>query len=408
MLLHPAGRGDTGGAAREVGATGGAAWTEADLDKRRGPTGPTSLARISKQCGFDNSATMIAYCSRAGTALLVYYILSAWAGISNKEVVSAYGISGYTLTLAHLVVSVLADAFIIAYVKPMFSDGAELATGVRNLVLDDTASAALRVFAPISLFVVAAKLTTYFSYEYVSMALTHTAKASEPVFNVLLAGILFREYHVWGVYAALVPIGCGVALASLSEVSYNHIGFMAAVASAMFKVLQNIYTKKVMIRDRYSFFQLHLYNGIAALLVSLPVILVFNPGTMQELSSGPPIMPLLWSATVNYGSSITSYVVLQLFSHLGFTIGNTLKRLFIIGTAIVYFDRPVTLVNTLGVLLAIFGVMCYNIAKMNAKKPGGATAAKGTAPSDATGVELGRALAATGDTVEHPRGGSVV
>jgi hypothetical protein len=76
-------------------------------------------------------------------------------------------------------------------------------------------------FAPIAAFIIAGKMATYFSYQYVSMSLTHTAKALEPVFNVAMSAILFAEYKPMGVYLSLMPIALGVGIASITEISYN-------------------------------------------------------------------------------------------------------------------------------------------------------------------------------------------
>ena len=76
-------------------------------------------------------------------------------------------------------------------------------------------------FMPIALFIIGGKLATYLSYAYVSMALTHTAKALEPVFNVTLSALFFAEFKPVGVYLSLIPIALGVAVASTTELSYN-------------------------------------------------------------------------------------------------------------------------------------------------------------------------------------------
>jgi len=116
------------------------------------------------------------------------------------------------------------------------------------------------------------KLTTYYSYQTVSIALSHTAKASEPIFNVLVAGALYGEYHPRPVYLSLLPIAAGVTLASVTDFSYNHAGFLWAVLSALMKVLQNIWTKRVMTAGRFTFFEIHLYCGAASLAILVPVL----------------------------------------------------------------------------------------------------------------------------------------
>ena len=72
---------------------------------------------------------------------------------------------------------------------------------------------------------------------------------------------------------------------------------------------------------------------------------------------------------LQYASSISSYMVLSLVSHLSFTITNTMKRLVIIFSGIWYFQQDLSWLNILGVVLAVAGVFCYNMSKDLLKPP---------------------------------------
>jgi len=185
------------------------------------------------------------------------------AGIFNKLIIKEYEVKPSVLTLFHLVFAIIADyGFLLGqHIVGGYSINslARAATGGgTGLALVRSQPGAqgtsgpgstpvmlggkpwvqtLLVYAPISAFIVLGKLATYFSYEHVSMSLTHTAKASEPVFNVLLSALIFGELRPIGTYLSLIPIAGGVALASTTEISYNHIGFFSAALSAMLKVL---------------------------------------------------------------------------------------------------------------------------------------------------------------------------
>jgi solute carrier family 35 protein E1 len=106
------------------------------------------------------------------------------------------------------------------------------------------------------------------------VSLSHTAKASEPIFNVVVAALVFKEYRSRLVYLSLVPIAVGVMLASVTDLSFTFIGFFWSVVSALMKVLQNIYTKRLMSTGRYTFWEIHLYCGAASLAILLPVLLL--------------------------------------------------------------------------------------------------------------------------------------
>ena len=63
---------------------------------------------------------------------------------------------------------------------------------------------------------------------------------------MLLSAIFFREFLPWQIYASLVPIIGGVALASLKEVSFSWLSFIAGTGSAVTSASKAILSKKVL------------------------------------------------------------------------------------------------------------------------------------------------------------------
>ncbi len=80
---------------------------------------------------------------------------------------------------------------------------------------------------------VISKALTYLSYEYVPVSLSHTAKATSPIFTVLLSYYLYKNIHIKETYVSLLLVVLGVILASTSEIQYNHIGFFSAIIATI-------------------------------------------------------------------------------------------------------------------------------------------------------------------------------
>lgn len=293
----------------------------------------------------------------------IYYVTSALSGVYNKWLVdgTSFAVSPTALTFFHLLVALGSDAVIMHNSNEEVLARSKLASEQRRTVLDVAAA-----FAPIALFVVLSKLLTYLSYQHGSIALSHTAKASEPIFNVVVAAVVFGEYHSPAVYVSLLPICLGILLASVSELGSHHgFGFAVAAASALTKVLQNIYTKRLMVGARWTFWEVHLYCGGASLCMMVPLMYVTWVYLRHSPYSGSvPLLGLLFDAVLQWASSVSAYVVLSLVSHLTATIINTFKRVVMIASGGLS-DPSFRLapLNVFGVLLATAGIFLYNLVK---------------------------------------------
>jgi drug/metabolite transporter (DMT)-like permease len=356
------------------------------------------------------------------TAVIVYYVSSAASGVWNKWLVDVHvpttggpGVPLVTptmLTLLHLVVALLSDLCIMKYAG---GDAGVMGLGLNvGVVVAGKAGGGDRdalcgflprhsltevalAFGPIAICVTLSKLTTYVSYQYVSMALSHTAKASEPIFNVIIAALFFGEFHTRAVYLSLVPITVGIVLASVSDFSYNHTGFAIAVASALMKVLQNIATKRVMSTGRFTFWETHAYCGAASLLMLTPLLLwetqraaaAGNAGLFVTLRAiaRAPLFAIAFDSLLQWASSVSAYAVIALVSTLTATIVNVTKRLLIILAGVWAAKEAGTAsnANLAGIFIAIAGVLWYQLVS------GGDTAGSSSAINN--GNSNGGALA---------------
>ena len=68
----------------------------------------------------------------------------------------------------------------------------------------------------------------------------------EPFFSVLLSYLFLGESQSPAVIATLLPIVGGVAMASVSEVTFNWPGFLAAMGSNITFQSRNVLSKKFM------------------------------------------------------------------------------------------------------------------------------------------------------------------
>ena len=107
---------------------------------------------------------------------------------------------------------------------------------------------ALKSVTPLACIHVVGNVLTNVSLRAVAVSFTHTVKALEPFFSVLMSYFFLGDVPTLSVAASLVPIVTGVALASTSELSFNWTGFLAALGSNITFQSRNVLSKKFMLK----------------------------------------------------------------------------------------------------------------------------------------------------------------
>lgn len=216
------------------------------------------------------------------------------------------------------------------------------------------------------------------SLKFVAVSFTETIKSSAPFFTVIFSRAMLRETTSMAVNLSLVPVVGGLALCSASELSFNMIGFSAAVFNNCIDCVQNVFSKKLL-TTQYSYVQLQFYTSAAALIVQLPFVMLTSnglslgapPGDGSDepdgAAGGGVFGTLLFHLVLNGVSfhlqSVMAYAVMSVVSPVTQSVLNTLKRALLIWLSILWFGNPVTASSALGTVICVFGVFAYNYAR---------------------------------------------
>ncbi|KAK8829869.1 hypothetical protein WA577_001261 [Blastocystis sp. JDR] len=283
-------------------------------------------------------------------AILVWYLSSILATVVNKKLISGKEhVFPLTLTFAHVFISSLCDILNMC----MFHRR-ELKFYSKNLNL----WLIIRYISPLAIAMISTKLLTYVSYGYIPVSLTHTVKALQPFFNVLIVFVWTGEGVDKKTLLSLIPIVFGVAYASFTELEFNMVGFMSALVSTVVGVWQSVYLKMLMRMGLEKNF-LHWCNGTFSWILLMPIVLYYEyrVGSWRNIN----FKHLIISSLVQYLSSIASYYTMSLVTSLSYSIASTLKRVSIIISSVLYFGKSITLSNLFGIAVASFGAVLYNI-----------------------------------------------
>jgi solute carrier family 35 protein E1 len=212
-----------------------------------------------------------------------------------------------------------------------------------------------------------------------AVSFTYIVKASEPALSAFLAAATGSILPLT-VYLTLLPTMGGVALASVSELSFCWKSFNYAMLSNIASAGRGIVGKKAINRrlgKSMTPSNLYAILTIMATFVLIPITLAMEgsvlPSAIATLRAskqfGSYLGETLLASLFYYLYNEFAFLCLDNVTPVTHAIGNTLKRVFIIISSMLVFGNKMNLRGALGSVLAVGGVLMYSLEKnRHAKK----------------------------------------
>ncbi|KAG5395189.1 hypothetical protein IGI04_025152 [Brassica rapa subsp. trilocularis] len=302
-----------------------------------------------------------------GFFFFMWYFLNVIFNILNKKIYNYFPYP-YFVSVIHLFVGVV-------YCLVSWSVGLPKRAPINSDIL--------KVLIPVAVCHAIGHVTSNVSFAAVAVSFTHTIKALEPFFNASASQFLLGQPIPITLWLSLAPVVLGVAMASLTELSFNWLGFISAMISNISFTYRSIFSKKAM-TDMDST-NVYAYISIIALFVCLPpAIIVEGPQLLKhgfndaiaKVGMTKFISDLFWVGMFYHLYNQLATNTLERVAPLTHAVGNVLKRVFVIGFSIVIFGNKISTQTGIGTGIAIAGVALYSVikAKIEEEKRQGKTA----------------------------------
>ncbi|XP_012512971.1 PREDICTED: solute carrier family 35 member E2 [Propithecus coquereli] len=230
------------------------------------------------------------------------------------------------------------------------------------------------------------------SLKNVAVSFAETVKSSAPIFTVIMSRMILGEHTGLLVNLSLVPVMAGLALCTATEMSFNVLGFSAALSTNIMDCLQNVFSKKLLSGDKYRFSapELQFYTSAAAMAMLVPAWIFFMDAPVigrsgKSFSYNQDIVLLLLTDGVLFHlQSVTAYALMGKISPVTFSVASTVKHALSIWLSIIVFGNKITSLSAIGTVLVTVGVLLYNKAKQHQQEAMQSLATATTrAPEDA-------------------------
>ncbi|KAK3410170.1 hypothetical protein EUGRSUZ_J02199 [Eucalyptus grandis] len=186
-------------------------------------------------------------------------------------------------------------------------------------------------------------------------------------FTVVLASLFLGERPSFWVVSSLVPTVCGVALASFTETSFN-----CAMASNLTNQSHNVFSKKFMVNKEETLDNIDTFSvmTIMSFMFLAPTAIFvegfkFTPSYLQSaasqgLNNKELCVRSLFAGFCFHSYQQVSYGILQMVLPVTHSVGNCAKRVVVVISSVIFFQTPISAINSLGTALALAGVFLYS------------------------------------------------
>ena len=212
------------------------------------------------------------------------------------------------------------------------------------------------------------------SFGKVNASFVDTIKAGEPIATVVLTLVCLPGEKVTTlIFLSLLPIVLGVATSSLSEASFNLLGFCMAMGSNLCFSARSICAKLLrsslgkQMDNANLFVYINLYGAICLFPVA---VYVEGPLLFHVLMGGGRAARFfLLNGLFYFLNNQMNFLVLEKVDAVTHGLINCGRRVANICFAIVWFGTAITMYNGVGITLALSGAYCYMKAKQASARP---------------------------------------
>jgi len=303
---------------------------------------------------------------KIGSYFALWYLFNIGYNIYNKQALNALAFP-WTIATIQMATGIF-------YFVPLWL------TGLRKA--PKLSASDLKTLLPIALCHTGVHIGAVIALGAGAVSFAHIVKASEPVVTCGANALLLGEVLPMKVYATLLPIIGGVAIASMKELSFTFLALAAAMLSNVSSSLRGVLSKKTMsgkqIGENLDAQNLYAVLTAMSTLILIPMALAaegtaFIPAFKAVVEAGSFTNKSLSTLLALGGASYylyneVAFLALGKVNPVTHAVGNTIKRVVIIVASVVAFKTPMSTGSIIGSSIAILGTLLYSLAMNSVKK----------------------------------------
>ncbi|KAI8333698.1 triose-phosphate transporter family-domain-containing protein [Chlamydoabsidia padenii] len=218
--------------------------------------------------------------------------------------------------------------------------------------------------APLTIVYVLMLALNNLCLQYVEVTFYQVARSLSINFTILFTYMILGKTTSFPALVACFIVFLGFAIGSYGEINFSWAGVIYGVGSSAFVALYGIYVQKTLAAVDNNQWKLLHYNTTLAIIFLFPLVLF--SGELSEIwATSEAIYDLgFWvlmtiTGCTGFGINVAMFLQVKYTSALTNTICGTAKACVQTVLAVMIFQNPISGMNAVGILLALFGSSYY-------------------------------------------------
>jgi solute carrier family 35 protein E1 len=193
---------------------------------------------------------------------------------------------------------------------------------------------------------------------------------------------MLNENISFNTYLTLIPVCLGVGISCYHDNAFNLFGFLLAAASNFGFSTRAVVAKKMNQQYPDAIDDINMFSIISleGMILLVPVTILFEGGSIAALLQPSALSTSMQLNFVNFCLllllngimfaiyNLASYIVLRKTDLITHSVLNAFRRVFIIVFTTMYFQSQLSMMNLMGIFIAVGGVVLFGYFKATDKK----------------------------------------
>ncbi|XP_073387669.1 UDP-galactose transporter 1 isoform X3 [Physcomitrium patens] len=211
------------------------------------------------------------------------------------------------------------------------------------------------------------------SLRYIPISFMQTIKSFTPATTVALQWLVWKKSFDRRVWLSLIPIVGGIVLTSVTELSFNMAGFLAAFFGCIVTSTKTILAESLL--HGYNFDSINTVYYMAphaTMILALPALLLEGGGVLTWVGAQESLLTPLFIITLSGVSAFclnfSIFYVIHATTAVTFNVAGNMKVAVAIVISWLIFKNPISFMNAIGCTITLVGCTFYGYVRHRMSK----------------------------------------